>query len=341
VVIVLEPALDARQVDELRRRLVEKGISARLESGQSLSALVVQSNPGDVSPADIAAMAGVRRVLPLEESYILASTEFRSAAPISLGADVEAGGTSLLLAAGPCSVEDPEQMDTSARSVKEAGGAVLRGGSFKPRTSPYAFQGLGEPGLKLHREAADRYGLLMMSEVLDREDLPLVAEFADILQVGSRNMQNFPLLKALGRQPKPVLLKRGLAATREEFLLAAEYILAGGNFKVVLCERGVRAFDPTLRHSLDLASVCLLKEMTHLPVLVDPSHATGRRRFVVPMARAAIAAGADGLLVEVHPEPGRALSDGPQALLPEDLAGLSRDMKALAPIVGRRFGSTP
>lgn len=274
----------------------------------------------------------------MTESYVLAAKEYRAPAPLPLGGGVEVGGTELLLAAGPCAVEGPAQMEACARAVRAAGGRVMRGGSFKPRTSPYTFQGLGEEGLKLHREAADRHGLLVMSEVLDRQDLPLVSQYADILQVGSRNMQNFPLLKALGKQPKPVLLKRGLAATREEFLLAAEYILAGGNFSVILCERGVRGFDPALRHSLDLASVCLLKEMTHLPVLVDPSHATGERRFVLPMARAAVAAGADGLLIEVHPDPPRALSDGPQAILPEELERLSADVRALAPIVGRTFG---
>jgi 3-deoxy-7-phosphoheptulonate synthase len=228
-------------------------------------------------------------------------------------------------------------MEACAAAVKAAGGRVLRGGSFKPRTSPYSFQGLGAEGLRVHRAAADRHGLIMMSEVLDREDLAQVAEITDILQVGSRNMQNFPLLRALGRQAKPVLLKRGLAATREEFLLAAEYILSGGNGDVILCERGIRSFDPSLRNSLDLASVVLLKEMTHLPVLVDPSHATGQHRLVLPMARAAAVCGADGLLLEVHPEPSRALSDGPQAILPRDLIRLSLDLAALLPVVGRSF----
>lgn len=273
----------------------------------------------------------------MTESYVLAAKEYRAPSPLPLGKGVEVGGERLLLAAGPCAVENREQMEACARAVKAAGGGVMRGGSFKPRTSPYTFQGLGEEGLKLHREVADRHGLLVMSEVLDRQDLPLVSEYADVLQVGSRNMQNFPLLKALGKVDKPVLLKRGLAATREELLLAAEYVLMGGNFRVILCERGVRGFDPALRNTLDLASVCLLKEMTHLPVLVDPSHATGERRFVLPLARAAVAAGADGLLVEVHPDPGKALSDGPQAILPEELIQLSREIRAIASVTGRQF----
>ncbi len=337
MVIVLEPTASSAQRTALDRYFRDRALPVRQEHGGRFDVLVVESAPG-VDPAEVLAQPGVRRVLPMAESFLLASREFREPAPVTLGDGAEAGGEELLLAAGPCAVESADQMEACARAVKAAGARVLRGGSFKPRTSPYAFQGLGEAGLKLHREAADRHGLLMMSEVLDREDLPRVSEYADILQVGSRNMQNFPLLKALGRLDKPVLLKRGLAATREEFLLAAEYVLAGGNFRVVLCERGIRSFDPALRHSLDLASVCLLKEMTHLPVLVDPSHATGRRHLVLPMARAAVAAGADGLLIEVPPEPERALSDGLQALLPADLERLSADLSALAPIAGRRFG---
>jgi 3-deoxy-7-phosphoheptulonate synthase len=299
--------------------------------------VVVTSNPEGVTPEQTLGFAGVARAVPDGLGYLHASREIHPEGSLVTVKGVAVGGEAFLLAAGPCAVESESQMEACAVAVKAAGGRVLRGGSFKPRTSPYSFQGLGAEGLRIHRAAADRNGLIMMSEVLDREDLAQVAEITDILQVGSRNMQNFPLLRALGRQAKPVLLKRGLAATREEFLLAAEYILSGGNGQVILCERGIRSFDPSLRNSLDLASVVLLKEMTHLPVLVDPSHATGQHRLVLPMARAAAVCGADGLLLEVHPEPDRALSDGPQAILPEDLIRLSADLAALLPIVGRSF----
>lgn len=323
---------------EAQRGDIEAFLSARgVRAANVPGGFALLSIPEGLSEAELAALPGVERVLPMSESFLLAARSSRPAGTVVTCKGLEVGATALALMAGPCAVEGPDQMEACAAAVKAAGGSVLRGGSFKPRTSPYAFQGLGEEGLRLHREAADRHGLLVLSEVLDRADLAPVAEYADLLQVGSRNMQNFPLLRALGKQVKPVVLKRGLSATREEFLLAAEYILQGGNGAVILCERGVRSFDPLLRNTLDLASVCLLKEMTHLPVLVDPSHATGRRSLVAPMARAAVAAGADGLLVEVHPDPGRALSDGPQALPAGELLALAREMAAIAPVVGRTF----
>ncbi len=341
MVIVLEQSITPDQAETLKKYLLERRIGARREKGKHYDVLVTADSDHAQVPRDIAGLPGVRRIVPMTESFLLASRDFRSANTVIEQDGFRVGDTPVVLFSGPCAVEDADQMETCAAAVKAAGGAVLRGGSFKPRTSPYAFQGLGEEGLRLHREAADRHGLLMMSEVLDREDLDLVAGYADILQVGSRNMQNFPLLKALGRQTKPVMLKRGLASTREEFLLAAEYILMGGNGRVILCERGIRSFDPSLRNNLDLASVCLLKEMTHLPVVVDPSHATGTRSLVLPMARAAAAVGADGIMVEVHPAPEKALSDGPQALRIEDLPVLARDLAAIAPLVGRTFGTAP
>jgi len=338
MLLVLEPALDQEDREALAATLVASGARVQLFAGDGVHLLSLQVPPPCMDEAALASLPGVVRLVPTGESY-LASRAFRSSdSEIALGRGAVAGGTAFLLAAGPCAVETAEQIEACAAAAAAAGAKVLRGGSFKPRTSPYSFQGLGDEGLRLHREAADRHGLLVLSEVLDREDLPRVAATADLLQVGSRNMQNFPLLKALGRQEKPVLLKRGLAATREEFLLAAEYILAGGNAKVLLCERGVRSFDPALRHTLDLGSVVLLKAMTHLPVLVDPSHAAGRRDLVLPMARAAAAAGADGLLLEIHPDPARALSDGPQALLPEDLLRLRGDLDRILPVVGKHFG---
>jgi 3-deoxy-7-phosphoheptulonate synthase len=337
MILVLRRDITVEQREGIEAFLSARGALSTQAPGGEMEALALLAMPEGLLGSALLALPGVERLLPMSESFLLASRAAREGTTVVSWKGVEVGATALALMAGPCAVESAGQMDACAAAVRAAGGRILRGGSFKPRTSPYAFQGLGEEGLRLHREAADRHGLLVLSEVLDRADLPLVAERADLLQVGSRNMQNFPLLKVLGKQEKPVVLKRGLSATREEFLLAAEYVLQGGNGKVILCERGVRSFDPVLRNTLDLASVCLLKEMTHLPVIVDPSHATGRRTLVAPMARAAVAAGADGLLVEIHPDPGRALSDGPQALPASELRALAMEMAAIAPIVGRTF----
>jgi len=247
------------------------------------------------------------------------------------------GADTLAICAGPCSIESAEQIDACAKAVRASGANVLRGGAFKPRTSPYAFQGLGEHGLELLRTAADRYGMAVVTEVLDPRDVGKVAAQADMLQIGARNMQNFPLLRAVGESGKPVMLKRGIAATVEEWLMAAEYVLLAGNDKVVLCERGVRSFDATTRNLLDLSVVPLLAELTHLPVIVDPSHGTGVARLVEPMALAAVAAGADGLLVEVHPDPASAASDGPQSLTPEEFRVLMERLGSVAAAVGRRL----
>jgi len=254
------------------------------------------------------------------------------------GYDVAFGGEALVVCAGPCSVESEEQIDETAQAVVKCGAAVLRGGAFKPRTSPYAFQGLGESALKMLRAAADREGLAVVTEVLDVRHVELVAEYADMLQIGARNMQNFSLLREAGESGKPVLLKRGLAATVDEWLMAAEYIVLTGNERVVLCERGVRSFDSATRNLLDLAVIPLLHQITHLPVIVDPSHGTGIARLVEPMALAAIAAGADGLLVEVHPEPHSAASDGAQSLRPSEFAKLMRSLPELAAASGRTAG---
>ncbi len=247
------------------------------------------------------------------------------------------GGDALAICAGPCSVESAEQIEATAAAVARAGANVLRGGAYKPRTSPYAFQGLGRQGLELLRAAADRHRLSVVTEVLDPRDVSEVARFADMLQIGARNMQNFALLREAGESGKPVLLKRGLSATVEEWLLAAEYMLVAGNPDIVLCERGIRSFDPATRNLLDLAVVPLLAEMTHLPIIVDPSHGTGIARLVEPMALAGIAAGADGLLVEVHPNPASAVSDGQQSLAPEEFAALIHHLGAIAAAVGRRM----
>jgi 3-deoxy-7-phosphoheptulonate synthase len=252
---------------------------------------------------------------------------------------VEIGGPQVVVMAGPCSVETEEQINATAKIVAESGAQILRGGAFKPRSSPYSFQGLGEDGLKMMRAAADRYGLLMVSEVMDPSQIPLLVAYSDILQVGARNMQNFNLLRAIGETQTSVLLKRGLSATIEELLMSAEYILAGGNKQVMLCERGIRTFETTTRNTTDINAIPVLKNLTHLPVILDPSHATGNSDYVTAIARAAIAAGADGLIVEVHPDPTHAVSDGKQSLRPEKFAGMIKQVGQIAQIMGRKLVS--
>jgi 3-deoxy-7-phosphoheptulonate synthase len=265
----------------------------------------------------------------------LASRHFRPAGSTVRVGNVEIGATKIVVMAGPCSVESEGQINRVAEVVAAAGATVLRGGAFKPRTSPYSFQGLGEQGLRLMREAANRHGLLVVSEVMDLTQIPLVAEYADILQVGARNMQNFNLLRELGDRRKPVLLKRGISATIEELLLSAEYILAGGNYDVILCERGIRTFEGYTRNTMDISAIPVVKKLSHLPMIADPSHGTGRRDKVLPMARAAVAAGADGLIIEVHDNPDEALSDGAQSLFPQQFQDLMEQLRIIAPAVGR------
>jgi 3-deoxy-7-phosphoheptulonate synthase len=250
---------------------------------------------------------------------------------------VTIGGSGVVVAAGPCAVESPGQIADIAASVAQAGAKLLRGGAFKPRSSPYSFQGLGENGLKLMRDAADKNGLLVISEVMDPSQIQIMLPYVDVFQVGARNMQNYHLLRGLGEVDKPVLLKRGMSGTLEELLLSAEYVMAGGNYKVILCERGIRTFETALRNTLDIAAVPVLKSLSHLPVVVDPSHGTGKRDKVAPMARAAVAAGADGLLIEVHPDPERALSDGVQSLYPDQFAQLMKEIRAIASAVERQI----
>jgi 3-deoxy-7-phosphoheptulonate synthase len=267
--------------------------------------------------------------------YKLASRHFRPAGTVVKVGDVEIGADRVVVMAGPCSVESSEQIHAIAEIVARAGARIIRGGAFKPRSSPYSFQGLGEEGLQYLREAADKHGLLVVSEVMDHTQIPMLAAYADILQVGARNMQNFNLLRELGKQPKPVLLKRGISATIEELLLSAEYILAGGNFGVILCERGIRTFEDYTRNTLDLCAIPVVKKLSHLPIIADPSHGTGRRDKVIPMARAAVAAGADGLLIEVHNDPDRALSDGAQSLREEQFSELMSQLRLIAAAVNR------
>jgi 3-deoxy-7-phosphoheptulonate synthase len=278
-------------------------------------------------------MPGVEKVMPILQPYKLASRETKDGNTVIKVGDVEIGGPKCIVIAGPCAVESEKQLLETARAVKKAGASMLRGGAFKPRTSPYSFQGMGEEGLKILARAREETGLPVVTEVMNPSDVELVERYADVLQVGTRNVQNFALLKAVGSAKKPVLLKRGMMTTLEELLMSAEYILASGNDHVMLCERGIRTFETAMRNTLDISAVPVLKDKTHLPVVVDPSHAIGQWRFVLPLAKAAVAVGADGLMIEVHPDPQNALSDGPQSLKPEKFVKLMEEIEAIGKIV--------
>ncbi len=331
--------MDAAATPEEVRRVVETvqrlGFEAHPIPGAQRTAIGVTGNRGSVEPAALENLPGVLEIIPVSASYKLVSREAkRENSVVSIGG-VPVGGTRLVVVAGPCAVESETQALEIARLVKSAGATLYRGGAFKPRTSPYSFQGLGVEGLKILSRVRNETGLPIVTEVLDSESVDVVAEYADCLQVGARNMQNFSLLKRLGRLRKPVLLKRGMAATIEELLLSAEYLLAEGNYEVVLCERGVRTFVNHTRNTLDLSAIPYVQRISHLPILVDPSHGTGKRQKVLPLSRAAVAVGADGLLIEVHNHPEAALSDGPQALLPEMFADLMEQVQRLVPVLGR------
>jgi 3-deoxy-7-phosphoheptulonate synthase len=278
---------------------------------------------------------GVEKVMPVLKPYKLVSREFKPEPSVINVNGVKIGGKALCVMAGPCSVENREMLEETAKLVKQAGAQILRGGAFKPRTSPYSFQGLGEEGLKILRDVGKATGLSIVTELLDSRDVELVERYADIIQIGARNMQNFELLKEVGQSQRPVLLKRGLSATITEFLLAAEYIVSQGNFNVILCERGIRTFETATRFTLDLNAVPVIKRLSHLPIIVDPSHGTGSWEYVAPMSKAAIACGADGLMIEVHPKPEVALSDGPQSLLPKNFTQLIKDVRKIAHAIDR------
>ena len=338
MIIVMRPHAAAAEIDAALALIDKLSLSAHVSRGAERTIVGVIGAPADKETllAQFAGLDGVESVVPISRSYKLVSREARSERSIVRVNDrVSFGGEQIAIAAGPCSVESREQLDLTAASVAKSGANILRGGAFKPRTSPYAFQGLGEEGLRYMREAADRTDLAVVTEVLDPRDVALVARYADILQIGARNMQNFTLLREVGGVRKPVLLKRGLAATIEEWLMAAEYIVAAGNHDVVLCERGIRSFDPATRNVLDLAAVPVVQGLTHLPVIVDPSHGTGVRALVAPMSLAAVAAGADGLIIEVHPNPAAAFSDGPQSLTLPNFEELMGRLRTLAAAVGR------
>jgi len=343
VIIVMRSDATDGQVEEIVAHLEALRLRAHVSRGaeRTIVGVVGITADKDALLARFSQHDAVASVVPISHSYKLVSGEGgRERSVVRLRSGATFGDRELAICAGPCSVESREQLMTMAVGVARAGASVLRGGAFKPRTSPYAFQGLGEEGLKLLREAADANGLGVVTEVLDVRDVDLVARYTDMLQIGARNMQNFPLLRAVGERQVPVLLKRGLSATIEEWLMAAEYIYVAGNQAVVLCERGIRSYDQHTRNLLDLAAVPLLRELTHLPIVVDPSHGTGVRRLVAPMSLAAVAAGADGLLIEVHPDPSAALSDGPQSLTLERFGDLMLRLSAVATAVGRTTAAT-
>jgi 3-deoxy-7-phosphoheptulonate synthase len=316
---------------------VASGFDVHRSTGASHTVLGAVGVHRDFDHRDFEILQGVREVVRITQPFKLASRQFKPEGTIvDLGRGVKIGGTEVAIAAGPCSVESHEQIQAVAAAVSKSGAKILRAGAYKPRTSPYAFQGMGEKGLQLIREAADKYQLFVVSEVMDPSQITMMSQYVDIFQVGARNMQNYFLLRALGEVQKPVLLKRGMSATIEELLLSSEYILSGGNYNVVLCERGIRTFDTYLRNTLDIAAIPVIQTLSHLPIVADPSHGTGRRDKVPAMARAAIAAGADGILVEVHNDPDHALSDGAQSLDPTQFAQLMSELRIIAPAVGRR-----
>jgi len=338
VVVMQEGALD-HQIQHVIDRLVAMGFNVHRSTGETHTVLGAVGVRTDFDPRDIELLDGVREVVRITQPYKLASRHFRpEGTVVEIGKGVRIGGQEVVVAAGPCAVESSEQIQTVAERVAKSGAKLLRGGAFKPRTSPYTFQGLGEQGLKFMRQAADKNGLYVVSEVMDPSQIALMLPYVDMLQVGARNMQNYHLLRALGETHKPVLLKRGMSATIEELLLSAEYIMSGGNYNVVLCERGIRTFETSTRNTLDIAAIPVIKKLSHLPIIADPSHGTGRRDKVAPMARASVAAGADGLLIEVHNDPEHALSDGAQSLFADQFAQLMNELRMIAPAVGRRIG---
>jgi 3-deoxy-7-phosphoheptulonate synthase len=339
VVVMKERATEA-QIDAVIARLVEFGMDVHRSSGATRTVLGVVGT-GKVDQGLISILDGVHEVIRITEPYKLAGRTFKGDDTVVAVDDVRIGGDEVIVMAGPCSAENEAQVMASAAAVKRAGAKVLRGGAFKPRSSPYSFQGLGEEGLRLLRSAANAHNLKLISEVMDISQIELIAKYADIFQVGARNMQNFTLLRELGHARKPVLLKRGLSATIEEWLMSAEYILSGGNKDVILCERGIRTFETATRNTFDISAIAVVKKLSHLPIVADPSHGAGRRDMVAQLARAAVAAGADGLIIEVHDNPDRALSDGAQSLFPAQFDRLMAELRIIAPAIGRSICLEP
>ncbi|HLY59772.1 MAG TPA: 3-deoxy-7-phosphoheptulonate synthase [Terriglobia bacterium] len=336
MVVVMQEGATEEQIQHAISKLMEMGFDIHRSTGAQHTVLGAVGARRDFDIRDIELVEGVEEVLRISAPYKLASRAFRpEGSVVQLGPGVAVGGKQVVVMAGPCSIESAEQIDTIASLLSKFGVRVLRGGAFKPRSSPYSFQGLGQQGLELMRRAADKYKMLVISEVMDQTQIPLVLEYVDVVQVGARNMQNYNLLKELGKISKPVLLKRGISATIEELLLSAEYIMSGGNYNVVLCERGIRTFESYTRNTLDVSAIPVIQKLSHLPIVADPSHGTGRRDKVPPMARAAVAAGADGLLLEVHHDPEHALSDGAQSLYPSQFEKLMKELRMIVPAVER------
>jgi 3-deoxy-7-phosphoheptulonate synthase len=338
MVVVMHEGAKEEQIQNVIDRLIQMGFDVHRSTGAAHTVLgAVGGAP--VDHRNVETLEGVREVVKISASYKLASRALKPGGTIVKvgppGRQVDIGGQNVVMMAGPCTVENPEQIMAIAGIMSECGILILRGGAFKPRTSPYSFQGMGEEGLKVLRQAADKYNLIVISEIMNQTQIPLFLDYVDILQVGARNMQNFDLLKELGKVRRPVLLKRGPSATIEEWLLSAEYIMSGGNHDVMLCERGIRTFENYTRNTLDISAIPVIKKLSHLPILVDPSHGTGRRDKVAPMARAAVAAGADGLLIEVHHAPETALCDGAQSLYPAQFKELMAQLNIIAPAVQR------
>ncbi len=341
MVVVMQVGAREPQIQKVIDRLVAMGFDVHRSTGVNQTVLGAVGAKPMVDIRDLELLDGVAEVIRITTPFKLASRTFKPDDSIikagPKGRHVAIGGKQIVMMAGPCTVESAEQIREVAKRVRHAGATILRGGAFKPRTSPYSFQGLGEKGLKYLRKAADENNLLVVTECLDTGHVDMVADYADIVQVGARNMQNFEMLKALGKIRKPVLLKRGMSATIEEWLMSAEYILTGGNHHVIVCERGIRTFETYTRNTLDISAIPVVKKLSHLPIIVDPSHGTGRRDKVAPMARAAVAAGADGILIEVHHEPDKALCDGAQSLIPDQFEQLMKELRIIAPAVGREI----
>jgi 3-deoxy-7-phosphoheptulonate synthase len=337
MIIVMSSKADEAAIRNVIAKVNEAGLTVHVSQGSLRTIIGVIGDKSVIAELPVAAMEGVEKTISVTDSYKLVSREFKQEDTIVNVGGVTIGGSNLVVMAGPCAVESREQLLLSARIVKKAGAQFLRGGAYKPRTSPYSFQGMEEKGLELLAEAREETGLKIVTEVVDVQSVPVVGAYADMFQIGARNMQNFQLLKAVGKTGRPVLLKRGLSATLDEWLNAAEYILSEGNYNVVLCERGIRTFETYTRNTLDLSAVAAVKNISHLPIIVDPSHGTGLWKLVQPMSRAAIAAGADGLIVEVHPNPAEALSDGAQSLTPQNFGNLMNEIDKIATVMGKHW----
>lgn len=337
MIIVLKPNVTKAEIDHIKEKIERLGLRTSISTGSERSVIGVIGDERKLVDQPIEAIAGVEKVMSVLKPYKLASREFHPDNSEFNVKDKLIGGKELAIIAGPCTVESEEQTISTAKIVKAAGATILRGGAFKPRTSPYSFQGHGEDGLKILASAREETGLAICTEVMDTRDVDLVYKYADILQIGTRNMQNFNLLMEVGKTDKPILLKRGLSSTIKEWLMSAEYIMSQGNHQVILCERGIRTFENSTRNTLDITAIPVVKENSHLPIIIDPSHACGARRFVGDLSKASIAAGADGLLIEVHHNPEEALVDGPQSLTPEAFETLMKDLSKLANVVGREI----